>query len=122
MSKRVEEFEDIDLPVEGEVVEEPVEPKQSGWARALAWGTIIIGSVYLVNPTAGIFELLPDNLPGVGNLDEAAVLFLMYSAMLYLGVRLPEFLERWIRPPAARLPARTERDDDQPGTTRRMSK
>jgi len=118
VSEHLEEFEDIDLPIEGEVVE-PLEPERPGWARALAWGTIILGSVYMINPTAGIFELLPDNLPGLGNLDEAAVLFLMYSAMLYLGVRLPEFLERWVRP-AARLPSRTERDDHRPGETRRM--
>lgn len=119
MNKHLEDFEEIDLPLEGEIVEEPMEAQQPGWARAVAWATIIAGSVYLINPTAGIFELLPDNLPVVGNLDEAAVLFLMYSAMLYLGVRLPEFLERWIRPPA-RLPSRTDRDDGRPGETRRM--
>jgi hypothetical protein len=118
MSDHLDEFEDIDLPIEGEVVE-PVEAEQPGWARTLAWVTIILGSVYMINPTAGIFELLPDNLPGLGNLDEAAVLFLMYSAMLYLGVRLPEFLERWVRPPA-RLPSRTERDERRSGETRRM--
>jgi len=28
--------------------------------------------VYLLNPTAGFLELLPDNLPLVGNLDEGA--------------------------------------------------
>ena len=117
MSEHLEEFEDIDAPIEGEVVE-PVEAEQSGWARALAWATIVLGSVYMINPTAGIFEIIPDNLPVLGNLDEAAVLFLMYSAMIYLGIRLPEFLERWVRPPA-RLPAHTERDD-RPTETRRM--
>jgi hypothetical protein len=119
VNKRIDDFEEIDLPIEGEIVEEPVEPQRPGWARTLAWGTIILGSVYLINPTAGIFELLPDNLPGVGNLDEAAVLFVMYSAMLYLGIRLPEFLERWIRP-TARLPSGTDRDDHRPPETRRM--
>jgi len=118
VSEHLEEFEDIDLPIEGEVVE-PVEPERPGWARALAWATIALGSVYMINPTFGIFEVFPDTLPIVGNLDEAAVLFLMYNAMRYLGMRLPEFLERWVRPPA-RLPSRTERDDHAPGETRRM--
>ena len=27
---------------------------------------------YLLNPGAGVFELLPDNLPLIGNIDEAA--------------------------------------------------
>ncbi|MEZ4272285.1 MAG: DUF1232 domain-containing protein [Myxococcota bacterium] len=31
-------------------------------------------AAYILNPTAGVFELLPDNLPGVGNLDEAAAM------------------------------------------------
>jgi hypothetical protein len=120
VNKHLQDFEEIDLPIEGEIVEEPVQLQRPGWARTLAWTTIILGSVYLINPTAGIFELLPDNLPGVGNLDEAAVLFIMYSAMLYLGIRLPEFLERWIHP-SARLPPPTDRDDGRPRETRRMT-
>ncbi len=27
---------------------------------------------YVLNPGAGIFEAIPDNLPWIGNLDEAA--------------------------------------------------
>jgi uncharacterized membrane protein YkvA (DUF1232 family) len=110
-------FEDFDL-----VIEEDAEPvEQPTWARALAWTTIALGSLYMVNPTAGIFELLPDNLPVLGNLDEAAILFLMYSAMRYLGMRLPEFIERWARPPA-QLPSRVERDAPIPSETRRMTR
>ena len=37
----------------------------------------LLGGVYLVNPTAGILELLPDNLPFIGNLDEAGAAFLL---------------------------------------------
>jgi hypothetical protein len=72
-------------------------PEQPIWAKAVAWLTIVLGGLYMVNPTAGIFELLPDNLPVVGNLDEAAVVFIMLAAMRYLGMRLPEFIERWTR-------------------------
>ena len=31
---------------------------------------LIIGGIYISNPGAGIIELLPDNLPLIGNLDE----------------------------------------------------
>jgi len=78
-------------------------PEQPLWAKIIAWGTIAAGSAYMINPTAGIFELLPDNLPVIGNLDEAAVVFIMFAAMRYLGLRLPEFIEKWARVP--RLPA-----------------
>jgi hypothetical protein len=117
VSNHRDDFEDFDL-----VVEEDAEPiEQPTWARALAWATIALGSLYMINPTAGIFELLPDNLPVLGNLDEAAILFLMYSAMRYLGMRLPEFIERWARPPA-QLPAPAERDTRSPSEIRRMTK
>ncbi|MCA9618665.1 MAG: DUF1232 domain-containing protein [Myxococcales bacterium] len=32
-----------------------------------------LSALYLFNPGSGVFELLPDNLPGIGNLDEAAM-------------------------------------------------
>jgi len=78
-------------------------PEQPLWAKIVAWSTIAAGAVYMINPTAGIFELLPDNLPVVGNLDEAAVVFIMFAAMRYLGLRLPEFIEQFARTP--RLPS-----------------
>ena len=50
--------------------------------RQLLWWIAAGGSVlYLLNPTAGIFELLPDNFPGIGNLDEAAATGLLIAAV-----------------------------------------
>ena len=74
-------------------------PEQPLWAKIVAWATIAAGSVYMINPTLGVFELVPDNLPVVGNLDEAAVVFIMFAAMRYLGLRLPEFIEKYARVP-----------------------
>ena len=53
---------------------------------------LLLGSLcllYLFNPTLGVFELLPDNLPGVGNLDEAAATAGLLWAMNQLGLRWP---------------------------------
>jgi hypothetical protein len=119
MTNHRDDFEDMDLPTEGEVEPEPVEQPFLG--RVLAWTTLALGALYIINPTAGFFELFPDNIPGIGNLDEAAVVFLMYGAMRYLGMRLPEFIERWARPPA-QLPAPAERDTRSPSEIRRMTK
>jgi uncharacterized membrane protein YkvA (DUF1232 family) len=41
----------------------------------------LIGAVYLLNPTAGIIEIIPDNLPLVGNLDEAAAALLVWQGL-----------------------------------------
>jgi hypothetical protein len=100
-----EDFEEIDLPVE----EMMLPQERPGWAKALAWATVALGAVYVINPGAGIIELLPDNLPIIGNLDEAAILFLMFGAMRYLGMRLPEFIEQWVRP-VPQLPSSTNKD------------
>jgi hypothetical protein len=43
---------------------------------------IIVGLVYISNITAGIFELIPDNIPLVGNLDEG-----LAGALVAIGVR-----------------------------------
>ena len=45
----------------------------------------IFSILYLLNPTLGIFEFLPDNIPFVGNLDEGAAVFLIIAALKYFG-------------------------------------
>lgn len=44
--------------------------------------------IYILNPGAGIFELIPDNLPLVGNLDEAAAVALLLMSLRYFGIDL----------------------------------
>ncbi len=47
-----------------------------------------VGALYLVNPTAGFLELIPDNIPVIGNLDEAAATVLVISCLAYFGIDL----------------------------------
>jgi uncharacterized membrane protein YkvA (DUF1232 family) len=44
--------------------------------------------VYLINPTAGLIELIPDNMPFVGNLDEAGATLLLIKMLRELGIDL----------------------------------
>ena len=46
----------------------------------------VISAIYLFNPTAGFIELIPDNIPIIGNLDEAAAAALLISALAYFGI------------------------------------
>ncbi|NNC68574.1 MAG: DUF1232 domain-containing protein [Gammaproteobacteria bacterium] len=48
----------------------------------------LLSILYIINPTAGIFELIPDNLPFVGNLDELAASTLLLSCLSYFGIDL----------------------------------
>jgi hypothetical protein len=45
-----------------------------------------IALIYLVNPTAGILELIPDNLPVLGNLDEAGATLILLNTLAYYGM------------------------------------
>lgn len=42
--------------------------------------------IYILNPGAGIFELIPDSLPLVGNLDEAGAVTLLLMSLRYFGI------------------------------------
>lgn len=50
--------------------------------KVLAVLGIVIGGIYILNPTAGLLELIPDVVPVVGNLDEAAA-----TALILWGIQ-----------------------------------
>lgn len=54
----------------------------------------LLSAAYLLNVGFGIGELVPDNLPGFGNLDEALATVLLLNALAYFGLDLRRFLAR----------------------------
>lgn len=42
---------------------------------------LAVSALYLLNPGFGVFELLPDNLPGFGNLDEGGAMLLFVACL-----------------------------------------
>lgn len=63
----------------------------SGLRKAVALFGIILGVIYIINPTAGFFELIPDNLPFIGNLDEAAAVWMILRCLREFGIDLTSF-------------------------------
>ncbi|GEM_PF-601037 len=51
----------------------------------------LLAGLYLMNPTAGILEFIPDNFPLIGNLDEAGATAIILSALAYFGIDLNHF-------------------------------
>ena len=47
-----------------------------------------ISALYLLNFGVGVFEFVPDNLPLVGNLDEATATFLLLNCLAYFGINI----------------------------------
>ena len=54
----------------------------------------ILSFLYLLNPTFGVFELLPDNIPLVGNVDEATATMVLLGALRYFGMDLTTLFRR----------------------------
>jgi uncharacterized membrane protein YkvA (DUF1232 family) len=48
----------------------------------------LLSLIYIINPTAGFIEFIPDNLPIIGNLDEVAATALLLSCLSYFGIDL----------------------------------
>lgn len=48
----------------------------------------LVSFLYLMNPTFGLFEFIPDAVPFIGNLDEATASFLLLSSLSYFGLDL----------------------------------
>lgn len=62
------------------------EPPPRRWLKNM--GMLIAGMIaciYLLNPDAGIIELIPDNIPLIGNLDEVAATLLLLRVLRHFG-------------------------------------
>lgn len=59
-----------------------------------------LGAVYLMFPTLGVFELIPDALPIIGSLDEFSATVLVLNTLAYYGLDLNRLYgERSPQPP-----------------------
>ena len=54
--------------------------------------TGILSLIYLINPSVGLFEILPDTYPLIGNSDEATACALLLVIFRYFGIDLTNFL------------------------------
>jgi hypothetical protein len=73
----------------------PTASPRAGVAKKILIGALTgLSLLYLINPGAGFFELIPDNLPLVGNLDEAAAAALLMAGLRYFGLDLSPFRRR----------------------------
>jgi uncharacterized membrane protein YkvA (DUF1232 family) len=66
------------------------------WTYIWAILGVILSLLYLSNPGWGIFELLPDALPGIGNIDEVIATTILLTSLAKLGIQ--------IAPTATKLP------------------
>ena len=65
------------------------EPPRRSTTKSL--GMLVLGAasvLYIANPGLGVFELLPDVVPGVGNIDEALATMLLLRVLAYFGLNL----------------------------------
>jgi len=69
-------------------------PKSSALGK-LAWTIILILSIaYLMNIGFGVFEIIPDNVPLIGNLDDAGAVLLLLKSLVKLNIVHSDRLEK----------------------------
>lgn len=68
------------------------QPNKSNLKNLGYIGLIIVCIAYLLNPTGGFVEIIPDALPLVGNLDEATIASLLVLSIQKLREK-PKELE-----------------------------
>ncbi len=54
----------------------------------------LLALIYLLNPTAGLIELIPDNTPFIGNLDEASAMLLLIACLRHFGIDITKFFNK----------------------------
>lgn len=54
----------------------------------LVIGSGAVALLYLLNPTLGLFEFIPDVTPIIGNIDEAGATLLLLNVFRYYGINL----------------------------------
>ncbi len=54
----------------------------------------VIALLYLLNIGMGLIEFIPDNIPFVGNLDEAGAVALLLMCLRYFGIDVTRIFEK----------------------------
>jgi len=71
--------------------------KQKRFTRPKDFGMLAIGIIsllYILNITFGVIEFLPDNLPIVGNIDEALVTGILIGVLQYFDIDVTRIFKR----------------------------
>jgi uncharacterized membrane protein YkvA (DUF1232 family) len=71
----------------------------------LILGLAAIALIYLVYPSLGLFELIPDAIPIIGNLDEAGAILILVNTLAYYGVDVTRLYGRSERRTNRELPS-----------------
>ncbi|MCX6854234.1 MAG: DUF1232 domain-containing protein [Verrucomicrobia bacterium] len=77
----------------------------------LVLGSGILSALYLLNMGFGLVEIIPDNVPIFGNLDEATAMALLINCLAYFGVNVGHLLRRKTDPEKT-APKTHERQDE----------
>jgi hypothetical protein len=57
-------------------------------------GLAAVAVIYLMYPSLGVFELIPDAIPLIGSLDEATATLIILNTLRYYGVDLSRLYGR----------------------------
>ena len=73
-------------PIKGELEDGNESRNKKGMPLFVNVAIAVFCAIYLINPGAGFIEFIPDNLPIIGNLDEATATAGLLYALSGLGL------------------------------------
>lgn len=72
----------------------PADSQPSTRTMVVAGAVVAVSALYLANPGFGIVELIPDNIPVIGNLDEALAAWALAASLAVFGIEIPMWAGR----------------------------
>ena len=72
-----------------ELMKQPEQTSRTIGGTIVAVIVALLCVVYMLIPTAGFLEFIPDNLPVIGNVDEGLIMILLLGCLKYLGLDIP---------------------------------
>ena len=67
---------------------QPISPVGSLATNLLSVIGLVLTGIYLANPGWGFVELIPDNIPGIGNIDEVVATTIFLACLSRLGINI----------------------------------
>lgn len=68
----------------------------------------VIAAIYLVYPSLGFFELIPDAVPLIGSLDEASATLILVGTLRYYGLDISKLYGKREQPKPLPPPRRPQ--------------
>lgn len=70
------------------------EPKKKSGKDMIVKILLVVSIIYLIYPSLGVWELIPDATPLIGSLDEGVATTILLSCLSYYGYNITDIFKK----------------------------